>query len=92
MKASLSTQLHQINPLNAELNPIYYLLALLGDATIVVVSRLRVNIACTVHSVEIHVYNEPYMRWNTQRMHEISSYMFRQSLGAIVRESWLQLK
>ena len=38
---------HQIenyfNPLNAELNPIYHLLALLGGATIVVVSRLRVN-------------------------------------------------
>jgi len=32
-----------INPLNAELNPIYYLLALLGGATIAVVSRLRVN-------------------------------------------------
>ena len=33
-----------INPLNAELNPICHLLALLGGATIVVVSRLRVKI------------------------------------------------
>jgi hypothetical protein len=33
-----------INPLNDELNPIYHLLALLGGATIVVVSRLRVNL------------------------------------------------
>ena len=33
----------QINPLNAELNPICHLLALLGGATIVVVSRLRVK-------------------------------------------------
>ena len=32
------------NPLNAELNPICHLLALLGGATIVVVSRLRVKI------------------------------------------------
>ena len=32
-----------INPLNAELNPICHLLALLGGATVVVVSRLRVN-------------------------------------------------
>jgi len=32
-----------INPLNAKLNPICHLLALLGGATIVVVSRLRVN-------------------------------------------------
>ena len=33
-----------VNPLNAELNPICHLLALLGGATIVVVSRLRVNL------------------------------------------------
>jgi len=32
-----------INPLNAELNAICHLLALLGGATIIVVSRLRVN-------------------------------------------------
>jgi hypothetical protein len=32
-----------INPLNAELNPICHLLALLGGATIVVVSRIRVK-------------------------------------------------
>jgi hypothetical protein len=34
----------RINPLNAELNPICHLLALLGGATIVVVSRLRVKL------------------------------------------------
>ena len=34
----------QINPLNAELNPICHLLALLEGATIVDVSRLRVKI------------------------------------------------
>ena len=33
----------RLNPLNAELNPICHLLALLGGSTIVVVSRLRVN-------------------------------------------------
>ena len=32
------------NPLNAKLNPTRHLLALLGGATIVVVSRLRVNV------------------------------------------------
>ena len=32
-----------INPLSAELNPVCHLLALLGGATIVVVSRLRVK-------------------------------------------------
>ena len=35
--------MNNINPLNAELNPICHLLALLGGATIVVVSRLRVK-------------------------------------------------
>ena len=35
--------LYTFNPLNAELNPICHLLALLGGATIVVVSRLRVK-------------------------------------------------
>src|SRR5215472_13710667 len=32
-----------MHPLNAEFNPICHLLALLGGATIVVVSRVRVN-------------------------------------------------
>jgi hypothetical protein len=36
------------NPLNAELNPTCHLLALLGGATIVVVSRLRVKKLLTV--------------------------------------------
>src|SRR5215510_2779978 len=35
-------------PLNAELNPICHLLALVGGATIVIVSRLRVNFLTTV--------------------------------------------
>jgi hypothetical protein len=35
------------NPLNTELNPICHLLALLGGATIVVVSRLRVKYKCS---------------------------------------------
>jgi len=33
-----------MHPLHAELNPICHLLALLGGATIVVVSRLRVKV------------------------------------------------
>ena len=39
----LGRQHSAFNPLNAELNPICHLLALLGGATIVVVSWLRVN-------------------------------------------------
>jgi hypothetical protein len=38
-------QSSKFNPLNAELNPICHLLALLGGATIVDVSRLRVKLA-----------------------------------------------
>jgi hypothetical protein len=44
-RSEMSLQKIQVifNPLNAELNPNCHLLALLGGATIVVVSRLRVN-------------------------------------------------
>jgi len=41
---NINNIINNINPLNRELNPIGHLLALLGGATIVVVSRLRVNI------------------------------------------------
>jgi hypothetical protein len=41
--AALRNLFLRINPLNAELNPSCHLLALLGGATIVDVSRLRVN-------------------------------------------------
>ena len=37
-----------INLVNAELNPICHLLALLGGATIVVVGRLRVNLTVVI--------------------------------------------
>jgi hypothetical protein len=40
------------NPLNAELNPICHLLTLLGGATIVVVSRLRVK------SISYHIIHK----------------------------------
>jgi hypothetical protein len=51
-KAAWFRFLHcSFNPLNTELNPICHLLALLGDATIVEVSRLRVNerLPCCVY-------------------------------------------
>ena len=40
----------KLNPLNAELNPICRLLALLGGATIVVISRLRVKLLTALRS------------------------------------------
>jgi hypothetical protein len=47
-----------INPLNAELNPICHLLALLGGATILVVSRLRANLRVSaLPNIFIAVYS-----------------------------------
>ena len=43
------------NPLNAELNPICHLLALLGGATIVVVSRLKVKVGSDCRQLDSHV-------------------------------------
>jgi hypothetical protein len=47
-----------LKPLNAKLNPICHLLALLGGATIVVVSRLRVNI------IDCAMINNSYSQTN----------------------------
>jgi len=49
------------NHLNAELNPICHLLALLGGATIVVVSRLRVKIASPYLPADTEEYPETLM-------------------------------
>jgi hypothetical protein len=46
-------KLYYINPLNAELNPIRHLLALVGARHIVDVSRIRVNLRCYVEVTEI---------------------------------------
>jgi len=43
-KLNVHGSVHCINPLNAELNPICHLLALLGAHHILHVSRVRVNI------------------------------------------------
>ena len=51
----------KLNPLNAELNPICHLLALLGGATIVVVSRLRVNDLYFSPSIVLVIKSK--MRW-----------------------------
>src|SRR5215469_8988861 len=42
-----------MHPLNTELNPICHLLALLGGATILVVSRLRVNSSLVIALQEL---------------------------------------
>ena len=48
-----------LNPLNAELNPICHLLTLLGGATIVVVSRLKVKsyrVRKLHHGLEFNIF------------------------------------
>ena len=61
-----------INPLNAELNPICHLLALLGGATVVVVSRLRVNLRARSHSRD----KRPSVRMFQRRPHWTISVKF----------------
>src|SRR5215510_12534198 len=66
-------------PLNAELNPICHLLALLGGASIVVVSRLRVNngtqcvrtlcFLCTVY-YPVNVINDK-VKFNFECVHPV---------------------
>jgi hypothetical protein len=51
VNTKLKKKLVSFNPLNAELNPICHLLILLGCATIVVFSRLRVNKTKNVNTV-----------------------------------------
>ena len=53
-----------INPLNAELNPVCHLLALLGGATIVVVSRLRVKEEDTNYKMQRPSHNPPYFTYS----------------------------
>jgi hypothetical protein len=48
--------IESLNPLNTELNPICHLLALLGGATIVVVSRLRAN-----KSIMVDIWKHQYV-------------------------------
>jgi hypothetical protein len=55
--------IRQFNPLNAELNPICHLLALLGAHPILHISRIRVNVHGSVHreSVSIIVQHDASM-------------------------------
>jgi hypothetical protein len=84
-----------LNPLNAELNPICHLLALLGGATIVDVSRLRVNVSHHVvynklriqeFSVEMQIYypikaDVQPSKTQLYTNNKLISYMFRPYWG-----------
>jgi hypothetical protein len=52
MEQTVCSRTLAFNPLNAELNPICHLLALLGGATIVVISRIRVKVQTPVNHPE----------------------------------------
>ena len=48
---------------------------------------LYFNIACTLHCAEINLENQRYVHWiYTQLTNKISTYMFRHSMGAILRK------
>ena len=72
-----STVVYDINPLKAELNPICHLLALLGGATIVVVSRLRVKVSCWTANVRSCMIQKIY-----NGMHQIKRVAFRNFTNA----------
>jgi hypothetical protein len=75
---------HHINPLNAELNPICHLLALLGTHIILHVSRIRVNIL-------LHIIPA---RYTIHRVYFYLTmlYMFRALLSPIVRSTKVCLR
>ena len=52
--------LSQVNPLNPELNPICYLLALLGAHHFLLVSRIRVKLL-TLRLVMSYIYGAPIL-------------------------------
>ena len=51
---------HEFNPLNAELNPICYLLALLGAYHVLHVSRIRVK-SLPLKQLKLYVYGVPIL-------------------------------
>ena len=62
-----------LNPLNAELNPICYLLALLGAHHFLHVSRIRVNVTPQVKKVKVKVTLVQALRLCTGRTaHRVS--------------------
>ena len=60
---SRTTLLHGVNPLNAELNPICYLLALLGAHHFLHVSRIRVK-SLILRLLMSYIYNISRLRIN----------------------------
>ena len=69
-----------INPLNAELNPICHLLALLGGATIVVVSRLRVKQEATNACQDVNVRDREFTGFES-RWGRVFPHPSRPNLG-----------
>ena len=65
-----------INPLNAELNPICHLLTLLGGATIVVVSRLRVKCEAIPLIQLFHTHNQPWQIINNMAFTSQTHFYF----------------
>ena len=73
--------LYSINPLNAELNPICHLLALLGAHHILHVSRIRVNWLVCVTETEcvycaVRTGSSYTARFNTQQLYVLPTQLY----------------
>ena len=72
-------EIRGLNPLNAELNLICHLLALLGGATIVVFSRLRVNLPGPPWAISMaccgrDLYLYPYYEIEVTKQQKVSYF------------------
>ena len=60
LRTKITVPIHKINPLNPELNPISYLLALLGAHHFLHVSRIRVK-SLTFRLLMSYIYEAPIL-------------------------------
>ena len=87
-----------LNPLNAELNPIRYLLALLGAHHFLHVSRIRVNFTVTTYSAQKNFLRLRNSQNEMTPVHILPPYLFNSLLiisshslpTGILRLPWLR--
>jgi len=73
-----------INPLNAELNPIWYLLALLGAHNFLHVGRIRVK-SLTLRQLMSYIYGAPSL--DVSRSHTTTQHSRQDSSGRVISSS-----
>jgi len=78
-----------INPLNAKLNPIYHLLALLGTHLILHVSRVRVNVHEIYTKSFVSTYLLPIYKLGVLHYNIINEYYI--TWPTLVTQKYLQI-